>query len=63
VKTAMMVPPVKAVVHEGSTLLVDGHHRARAAKMAGIERIPLKSLICLSSRIEIWIDVLQGRMP
>ncbi len=32
--------PVKVVEHDGMLLLVDGHHRVRAAKLAGLEEVP-----------------------
>jgi len=34
--------PIKYVLHRGSKYIVDGHHRARAAKELGIQQVPVK---------------------
>ncbi len=42
-------PPVDVVVHNGRTYIIDGHHRIAAAKMAGLDDVPIKIIGDLKS--------------
>ncbi|MGF9910322.1 ParB N-terminal domain-containing protein [Brevibacillus porteri] len=35
-------PPIKEYVVDGKTIIVDGHHRAAAAKHAGLKNVPVE---------------------
>ena len=35
-------PPIKVYVVDGKTIIVDGHHRAAAARQAGLTNVPIE---------------------
>ncbi|MDK8181890.1 ParB/Srx family N-terminal domain-containing protein [Paenibacillus sp. UMB4589-SE434] len=46
-------PPIKAYVVNGKTIIVDGHHRASAARQAGFKNVPIE-YVTESELTNIW---------
>ena len=49
--------PIEVVIHNDKFYIIDGHHRYRAAKMAGINEIPVKIISDIKNHSSSWNTV------
>lgn len=50
-------PPIDVVVKDGEMFVVDGHHRLKAARMAGLDRVPINVVDDIAAHPSSWRSV------